>query len=144
MQPSLNTVAEFMSFFNLLVRPNAAVASVERDVVQEPQQKQATTVPDEHNGASAFDAPVLPALNLAELAEKYRIEGNTAFMARNYEAAAAAYGQAVEIEPTNAKNWLNRSLARFNCNLFQESLDDADHVVGLEPNYHKVPLLSLK
>jgi hypothetical protein len=144
-EPSLNAVAEFMNFLNSLVRPTAprAVASVERDVVQEPRQEQATAVPDEQSDAPTSDAPVLLVLNPAELAEKYRIEGNTAFMARNYEAAAAAYDQTVEAEPTNAKNWLNRSLARFNCHLFQESLEDADHVVELEPKYHKVPSLSM-
>lgn len=75
----------------------------------------------------------------AKQAEAYKLKGNAAFQAGNHGEAIEFYTYATELDPNNAKNFTNRSLAYFKMNKFDKSLRDAKKSCAKDPNWHKGP-----
>eukprot|EP00667_Euglena_gracilis_P019502 EG_transcript_20898 len=63
--------------------------------------------------------------------------GNRAFQAGDYVNAVECYTVALEADPTNAKLLSNRSACYCLLRRYKKALDDANHVVQLQPNWAK-------
>lgn len=70
-------------------------------------------------------------------AEKYKTEANEYFKNKVYDKAIELYTKAIEIDPTNAVYYANRSLANLRTELFGSALNDAVSAVKSDPSYLK-------
>lgn len=78
-----------------------------------------------------------PAKNMG-LSEKLKLLGNEAFSNENYDKAIDYYTQAIEIDPSNAIYFSNRSASYYFTEDFEKSLEDAETALKLDPNFVKV------
>jgi len=61
-------------------------------------------------------------------------EGDKLYLAGSYEKSAAAYAEAVELDPSLSKGWLNLGNSLYFLGRYLESLDAYDSVLKLEPH----------
>jgi serine/threonine-protein phosphatase 5 len=75
--------------------------------------------------------------NPSERALKIKDEANQCFKDGAYDAAAELYSAAIELDPTVALYYGNRSMAYFKKELFGSALSDANTALALDANYLK-------
>lgn len=66
-------------------------------------------------------------------AEKHRRRGNDAFKNKNFDSAVMAYSDALDLDPTDASLWVNRSIAQRHLSAWVAAIADADRALDLEP-----------
>lgn len=69
--------------------------------------------------------------------EAVRCDGNIHFRAKRYESAVAAYTEALEHTPDDAKLWSNRAAAQMLLGQHEESLLDSKAAIRLTPSWAK-------
>lgn len=77
-------------------------------------------------------------------AEAIKEEGNAAFRASDFEKALGLYSRAVEMDPTNAKYLVNRSLCYASMGKWDMSYMDAKSAVALSPKAQKAHFRLIK
>eukprot|EP00199_Chlamydomonas_sp_CCMP681_P003249 CAMPEP_0119101514 /NCGR_PEP_ID=MMETSP1180-20130426/553_1 /TAXON_ID=3052 ORGANISM="Chlamydomonas cf sp, Strain CCMP681" /NCGR_SAMPLE_ID=MMETSP1180 /ASSEMBLY_ACC=CAM_ASM_000741 /LENGTH=160 /DNA_ID=CAMNT_0007085649 /DNA_START=25 /DNA_END=507 /DNA_ORIENTATION=- len=70
-------------------------------------------------------------------AQSLKDSGNALFKAKEYLKAAAAYTQALKLDPENAVLYSNRCAALTKLNKINKALEDADRVISLKPDWEK-------
>lgn len=73
----------------------------------------------------------------AELAEKYKNEGNTYYENKNYLEAISFYSKAIELAPKNATYYGNRSAAYLALGKHKDAVEDARMATSIDENYIK-------
>lgn len=71
------------------------------------------------------------------MAEEHKLEGNRLLKAGKLQEAIAAYSQAIEVDPSVAAYWSNRSQALKQSGDHAGALHDAEEAVRLQPNWSK-------
>ena len=74
---------------------------------------------------------------MADQAERYKSQGNTALQAGQYPEAIELYTKAIGLEPSNAVYFSNRAAAFASLKRWREALDDSHEVVTLKPDWVK-------
>ena len=69
------------------------------------------------------------------MAESYKKDGNTAFLAGRCEEAVALFSLAIELTPQNEVLWSNRSGAYTRMGKYGQALSDAEQVITLKPSW---------
>lgn len=95
-------------------------------------------------GGASSAAAAEPAANSASVdqetrakADAFKLEGNSAMAAKNFEEAIQKYTQAIELDNTNAVYLSNRAAA-FSSNLQHEkAIEDAEAAIKLNPSFSK-------
>ncbi|THH29733.1 hypothetical protein EUX98_g4451 [Antrodiella citrinella] len=70
-------------------------------------------------------------------AESFKAKGNSHMSTRNYEEAIAAYGKAIELDPTNPVYYSNRAAAHSSTNNHTDAILDAESAIEVEPTFVK-------
>eukprot|EP00877_Chromochloris_zofingiensis_P014877 jgi/Chrzof1/9643/Cz04g10220.t1 len=70
-------------------------------------------------------------------ASKEKDAGNAAFSSQNYDTAVQHFSKCVELDPTDAVHYSNRSAAYANLAKYDEALADAQKVIAMKPNWVK-------
>lgn len=70
-------------------------------------------------------------------ANDYKLQGNKAFAAKDFNKAIELFGKAIEIDPTNHVFFSNRSGAYINLGKNEEALADANKCIELNPQFVK-------
>ncbi|RGB36537.1 hypothetical protein C1646_622781, partial [Rhizophagus diaphanus] len=68
---------------------------------------------------------------------------NFIILAKKYEAAIDKYSEAINLNPTVAAYYANRSFAYFKTEAFGYAVADADKAIKLDPSYTKVKIFLL-
>lgn len=66
-----------------------------------------------------------------------QVQGNHAVLAEDYDKAILLYNRAIELDPSNAVFYNNRSAAYFRKGSFPQALSDADASLELDAKYLK-------
>lgn len=66
-------------------------------------------------------------------AETHRKRGNDAFKKEDFDRAVSAYSDAIDLEPTDASLWVNRSHAHRSMQSWDKAVSDADRALEMEP-----------
>ena len=74
----------------------------------------------------------------AELAQEAKAKGNASFQAGNFTAAVEHFTKAIELSPSDAVLYSNRSGAYASLKQFENALKDAEMCVQLKPDWAKV------
>lgn len=72
-----------------------------------------------------------------EQAESYRVQGNEEYRKGNYLSAIDFYTQGINAEPNHVAYYGNRSACYFMLKKYQESLQDCNRALELDPNFVK-------
>lgn len=91
-----------------------------------------------HNAASRiiFTPPTLTCEMKAQATE-YKNNGNQHFVQKEYDEAIAAYSKAIELNPTEASYYSNRSACFMSMKKYKEALYDAVFARTLKPDWSK-------
>lgn len=85
---------------------------------------------------------------MADAATRKKNEGNEFFKVRDFPRAIASYSEAIDLQPTNAVLYSNRSAAYAGLNKWAEAAEDGKRCVELDPTfvkgYHRAGLAMLK
>ncbi|KAF4527296.1 hypothetical protein B566_EDAN001070 [Ephemera danica] len=84
---------------------------------------------------SSTSSPVTP--DIARVAEEHKEEANIFFKNQDYAKAIALYSKAIELNPTIAAYYGNRSLAFLKTESFGYALNDASKALELDKSYVK-------
>lgn len=77
-------------------------------------------------------------------AESIKEQGNVAFRANEFEKALSLYTEAVDMDPSNSKYLVNRSLCYASMGKWDKSYEDAQHAVRLTPKAQKAHFRLIK
>lgn len=77
----------------------------------------------------------------AELALEAKAKGNAAFQAGDFATAVQHFTKAIELSPSDAVLYSNRSGAYASLKQFENALNDAEMCVKLKPDWAKVGLI---
>ena len=72
-----------------------------------------------------------------ESAEKFKVEANEYFRQEKYCVAEELYSKAIELNPTNAVYYANRSITHLKQESFGYALVDASKAIDLDSTYTK-------
>lgn len=86
--------------------------------------------------ATASPLPVVVSFEAKE-AERLRLQGNTAFQARQYKEAVELYTHSIHFNPDSALTYSNRSFAHLKLGNVVEAVADAEGAVNLNPHSFK-------
>lgn len=70
-------------------------------------------------------------------AEEYKMEGNKALAAKDYDLAISKYTEAINVLPTNPIYYANRAAAYTNLQDFDNAVKDAEASIEIDPTYSK-------
>ncbi|CAF1187969.1 unnamed protein product [Adineta steineri] len=71
------------------------------------------------------------------MAEQHRLNGNTAFKSNNYQQSIDLYTKSIMLDNTNLVVYMNRALAHFKLNHYDESLLDCSKILSQDPHHIK-------
>ncbi|CCF57580.1 hypothetical protein KAFR_0C05890 [Kazachstania africana CBS 2517] len=75
---------------------------------------------------------------MSKTADEYKQEGNTAFVAKDYQKAIDAFTKAIEVSETpNHVLYSNRSAAYTSSKQYEQALSDADECIKINPSWAK-------
>jgi stress-induced-phosphoprotein 1 len=74
---------------------------------------------------------------MSKTAAEWKADGNTAFKARDWSTAIAAYTKSVEVDPTYHASYSNRSQAHFNMGNWAEAAADGYQCMKVNPEFVK-------
>eukprot|EP00002_Diphylleia_rotans_P021436 TRINITY_DN4169_c0_g2_i4.p1 TRINITY_DN4169_c0_g2~~TRINITY_DN4169_c0_g2_i4.p1 ORF type:complete len:331 (-),score=79.03 TRINITY_DN4169_c0_g2_i4:787-1779(-) len=66
--------------------------------------------------------------------DRKKVQGNEAMQEKSYEEAIKLYTEAIELNPTNAILWSNRSLAHIKMEEYATAIEDATRCIELDPS----------
>jgi tetratricopeptide (TPR) repeat protein len=72
-----------------------------------------------------------------ETGEFWKNKGNDLYRAKDYKAAADAYGKAIGIDPTNASLYTNRAAAYLMATMLPQALSDCEKAISIDPTNSK-------
>ena len=70
-------------------------------------------------------------------AENHKLEGNKLYTKKDFKGAIKEYTIAIQLQPSNAVYYFNRSTAQFQLSAFTECERDATKAISLDPRYAK-------
>ncbi|MCK9441718.1 MAG: tetratricopeptide repeat protein [Methanothrix sp.] len=88
----------------------------------------------EISDTSANNAPTSSSSTVSENASSLQDEANVFYLTGSYEQAAKSYANAVNIDPTLSKGWLNLGNSLYFLGRYQASLDAYEALLNREPN----------
>ncbi len=74
---------------------------------------------------------------MAQTAEEFKKKGNDAFASGHHEEAIEHFTNAIQLDPSNAVLYSNRSAAEASAHLWQSALEDAEKAIELKPDWFK-------
>lgn len=83
---------------------------------------------------------VVVMLNNVRSVAAARARGNYLFNSGKFAEACMAYGEGLKLDPSNRVLYCNRAACRFKLEQWEQSLDDCNEALKIQPNYTKVLL----
>ncbi|KAI0464684.1 hypothetical protein LJB42_002304 [Komagataella kurtzmanii] len=116
---------------------------VDKDVESAVKAKFGNKTLNELLGASSASSQQVPIHipkedeEIKQRAEAFKLEGNKAMSARDFETAVAKYTSAIELIPTNSVYLSNRAAAYSSLGKHESAIEDAQKSVDSDPSYVK-------
>lgn len=79
-------------------------------------------------------------LNTVRLVCRARARGNDLFKSERFTEACSAYGEGLRLDPSNSVLYCNRAACWFKLSLWEQSVDDCNQALRIQPNYLKALL----
>ncbi|XP_038690157.1 TPR repeat-containing thioredoxin TTL1-like [Tripterygium wilfordii] len=79
-------------------------------------------------------------LNNVRLVARYRARGNDLFKSDRFTEACSAYGEGIRLDPSNSVLYCNRAACSFKLGLWEQSIEDCNQALCIQPNYKKALL----